>query len=1105
MLSRHYIFTVAKYEMLTLSRSWFFRIFAILVLLIVTGFDIAAFTTVGDAPWFIRAIGSGLPYSSMIFLNAGQAVVAVFLASEFLKQDQKNDTVEVIYVRPMTNGDYIIGKSLGILALFMILNLVVLFINAIFSFIHPDLIHDWVAFAVYPILISIPTLVFILGLSYLLMILIKNQAVTFIFLLGYIALSLFYLNQKFYHIFDYITYHVPLFRSGIAGFANTDYLLEHRGMYFFLGLSFIFFSGFKLKRLPQSRKDSILFLSLAIIFFLSATFLSTRVIKHMTLRQEVQQNIHAMNEAYEKHPFLDIKNYKLNINHLGSEIEVTTDIKAKNENQKVIDTIVLTLNPGFRVNEIAVNNNKTDFIQKHQLLLIPHSVEKNEDVFINVKYKGVVDENACYPHLPISDYEMSFQLDIFRAQKRYAFIEPNLVCLTGDVNWYPVSGITYYPNNPVFKNTDFANYTLKVTTSDSLSCISQGQVKVNQNNWEFTNTHDLSNISLNIGKYNKNSITVDSVEFSLYTYPGHNYLRNYTNEIGDTLATVIREIKNEYESKLNRTYPFHKLDFVEVPLQFYAERTVNTISRGFAQPQIMLLPERALTMQNADFNDRLKRTEDRMKDENEVLTEKEKQVRILKYFLERNFAGGDEGWWQFDESIGKNVYSVFPQYFTFVNHIKSEKYPVFNLALEAHLKELVSDPSRNNRNFWEGLSMDERTNLAIEGMSFKEFLLSHERDEIYQNTLQSKGHFLFEIIKIQLGEDGLTELLEKMFEADKFSITELSNFEDIISSSYNYELKPAIDQWYNGKKQPGYLVTGVEGYKVLENDRTYYQVRLSISNPEEVDGAVTINMMLGERESGRRYYYGLDNGDEGYDFAESVFVPAKTTQDIGLVFYEEPQQLLINTRISKNIPSLLSIDFDEFELRRKTHTRDTIVKKLFSEQRPYGEYIVDNEDEGFSFEQSDNDSYLRKWLNINNEEEKYSMIRYWRPPGKWRGVTQTNFYGKYVRSAMYTKSGEGDRLAIWHAPLKDNGTYDVYYHVGKYKNRWRKKEQRSKYNFTIYHAEGQEEMSIDVKDAEEGWNYLGTYFFTEDDARVDLTNEAEGDMVFADAVKWVKQ
>jgi len=39
---------------------------------------------------------------------------------------------------------------------------------------------------------------------------------------------------------------------------------------------------------------------------------------------------------------------------------------------------------------------------------------------------------------------------------------------------------------------------------------------------------------------------------------------------------------------------------------------------------------------------------------------------------------------------------------------------------------------------------------------------------------------------------------------------------------------------------------------------------------------------------------------------------------------------------------------------------------------------------------------------------------------------------------------------------------------------------------------------------ESGWNYLGTFHISSPETKVVLTNKSTGDMVFADAVKWVK-
>ena len=81
------------------------------------------------------------------------------------------------------------------------------------------------------------------------MLLLKNQALTFILLLGYIGLTLFYIQDKFYYLFDYMVYNLPLFKSTIVGFSNLELILNHRAIYFFAGLGFIFFTIFLFKPL----------------------------------------------------------------------------------------------------------------------------------------------------------------------------------------------------------------------------------------------------------------------------------------------------------------------------------------------------------------------------------------------------------------------------------------------------------------------------------------------------------------------------------------------------------------------------------------------------------------------------------------------------------------------------------------------------------------------------------------------------------------------------------------------------------------------------------------------------------------------------------------
>ena len=170
------------------------------------------------------------------------------------------------------------------------------------------------------------------------------------------------------------------------------------------------------------------------------------------------------------------------------------------------------------------------------------------------------------------------------------------------------------------------------------------------------------------------------------------------------------------------------------------------------------------------------------------------------------------------------------------------------------------------------------------------------------------------------------------------------------------------------------------------------------------------------------------------------------------------------------------------------------------------EIIVDNEDPEFEVTNNRKESFLEKWIIKEDEgAQKYNGMNYWRPPTSWTAITNSDFYGEYVRSGYYIKGGDGSQMAKWHVPVKKPGYYDVYYHL--YKSRGFQdvgETEKGEYHFTIYADDGPEEQSLDVQNADEGWNHLGSFYFSSDTALVELINKTASRMVFADAVKLVE-
>ncbi|MEZ4999327.1 MAG: hypothetical protein R2744_01085 [Bacteroidales bacterium] len=325
MISFNYLKTVARYEAKTLRRSWLFRLFSFGALFILGIFNIGAFSPVGDQDWESLAIPATLPPLNLYMLNIAQALVIVFLASDFLKRDKKLDTNEVLYTRPMSNFEYIIGKTAGILRLFLGLNIIILLYCLVINLTAKGTPVDILSYFSHLLIISVPTLIFSLGLAYILMTIIRNQAITFLLLLGFAALNMFYLWFRADSIFDYMLFGLPVFKSEIIGYDNLAMIIAQRVLYTSLGVAFIMITILLFKRLPQSRPHAVLTVILLVVSLVSAGYSGITYYNNFASGKRLKQVTLETNSRYENEPFVTITGSRIELSHDGSSISGNCD------------------------------------------------------------------------------------------------------------------------------------------------------------------------------------------------------------------------------------------------------------------------------------------------------------------------------------------------------------------------------------------------------------------------------------------------------------------------------------------------------------------------------------------------------------------------------------------------------------------------------------------------------------------------------------------------------------------------------------------------------------------------------------------------------------
>jgi hypothetical protein len=1147
MLFLHNIRTVAKYEAKTLRRSWFFRLFSIGALLIFTILNIGFFSPIGDEDWEMVSISSSVPLINLYLLNIGQSIVVIFLAADFLKRDKKLDTNEVLYTRSMSNFEYVTGKTWGILRLFLGLNIVILSIGMLMNIISKSLSIDIMSYISYLLIISVPTLVFSLGLAFLLMSVIRNQAITFLILLGLAALNMFWLWFRMGSIFDYMAFGLPVFKSGMIGFDDPGFIINQRLLYFCLGTSFVLATILLFKRLPQSKPHRSMTIVLLSIFLAGAGNCGLNVYMAWKGSINFKRQVIGTNRIFENKNFASVTEASIEFIHKGESFDASADIKLVNDNSVSLGQYLFSLNPSLNVFKVTSAGKELKFSRTNQIIEIDPGrlLKPGEGDSLRIEYSGTINESFCYPNYNDDIKKTPYRIAIMNVNKRQAFLTEKYVLLTPETYWYPVAGLNYYPSNPARIKLDFTRYSLRIKTESGLTAVSQGRMKTDGEYNTFKSENPLTGLTLAMGNYLSDTLRVDSVEYISYFFPGHDYYKKDLSEIRDTLPNLISGIMRELETNFSTRYPFKTLSLLEVPVQFYSYPRKNTQTRAEVQPSMVLLPEKLSTIENAGFNKRFNRQKKRMARNNQVITDKELQVRLFNEFIRNVFISGEN--YEFVNGVPTNEplrYRLGPSFYFFKNNFYSSDYPVINALFESHLQHLTQQEEKNG--FMEGLgalSDNDKANLILKGTCFRDLLARNPSGDTLRIVLSVKGDWLFNYLRSKAGLEEFKPWFSDYINSNNFKKIDILKFNEDIKAKFGFEFYPSLDGWFNGKEQPGFLFTDLMATEIIVGDRSRYQVTFTVSNPEPVAGLFNISfrlsgegqsllsqkIMLEARSQGGGGKYSISTQGRGMDASDItriVLLGPNEAKRIGIILDAEPRDMMINTLYAKNIPGEINLQFNEIVISNrnvKEFSGEELLSGLpvFTEQ---SDIIVDNEDPGFVSNGQNTISPLKKLLGIQNKSrDNYMQISEWITPEHWQPVVLTTYYGKYIRSAVYTRAGMGDKSVTWYAIIKDPGYYEVYTYIGKTTSRMRVKSENDRadenntddnqkgdnnykdMHYKVYHDEGVDDITLDYQNADGGWNSLGRFYISTDTAKVVLTNKSSGKIVIGDAVKWVRQ
>ncbi len=1109
MMSIRTILTISAYEGKVLWRNWFFRIVALLGVGSLTIFNLAVFSEIDTPAWRDLANGWMLPFANLILISIPQAAAVVFLATGMIKKDKKLDTNEVFFVRPITNLDYVLGKALALFKLFFLLNLVLLCLPLIVGLTNPLATVKPAAFLIYPALTSIPSIVFTTGIAFLLVTLIRNQPISIVLLIGVAGVQVIYYFDKFSNILDFTSFRLPMLASEVSGFVDIEFILWQRAFYFVSGIAFLFVTAFLLERLSGHKATHRATALVGLLLLVASSFIMLHLWNMRQSPIELREEMIAINGKWTSVPNVDVASHAIALEWSGDEIISTSEMQVLNNTGGVLDTIYFTLNPGLTVDALSINGNPAEFSRDRHIVFVSKGIDIKPDqqTSIQIKYHGPVMQSVA--HLEVDDkrYEMANNFIMFSLPKKYAYLEDDYVLLTRDVLWYPDTQVGYNRKSASKERGAFIDFELTVKAPEGTRPVSQGEVTATDDVYKFKPEYPLPQISLVIGEYQKKEITVDSVVYSVFHYPENDFFVRQLDQLGDTLSYLITDIVNEYKDAQKLSYPFKRLQFVEVPLQFTAYNKIYESHQAYLQPETVFLPEEGGGISQFDFRRRMRDMNRQAAKSNQVLTEKQKQANVFNDLIRNVFTKQIGSRWVYEASdFDRPDYSIFPNYYDFNSGIVSPDWSLLNRSIATYLrtdKQVQNDYSRSIN----GISFTEECNTLMRTSPITRILTEAEFSKI-SKSVTLKSQYLFSYLGQVVGENRLKAFLYDWVNTHQHRLTRYAMFRQAMLDKFHIDIDPIIREVYSKTSQPAFEILDVQKYEVMDGDRKRYQVLIRAKNTGDSDGVLEVKFN-NRSESDEDYYYKVNEEAEEQVPGELSVIKQGETKLFGFVRDEKPTDITINTLISRNIPSVISVPMGTMTRRDGGILFDG--ERVIDQEERSNQYevIVDNEDPGFSHFSPIKPTILKAWLDSRNEADQKYFGSWSRSYSKWLATTGSDFYGRVIRSAHFTGSGDGEKIATWTPTLDEEGFYDVYvYMKGKNQNEYVGRDGDSKqfeYHYIVHNGDGTDNLKYNITNAQPGWNYLGSYYFNKTGGSVSLTDECELRTVYADAVKFVKQ
>lgn len=1082
---------IASYERKIIRRHLSFWIFLICIVFGIAG--VQWYLQVDSPVWAESALSATVPYMNAWFFNLLQSLLVIFVGVEFVWRDRRLGTNGTFLSRSETNVEYMFGKIWGVMKLCLLLNLVSIGIAIMIHLLFMETVaFNPLLYLFYLFTLTFPALVFVFGISLFAAMLIRNYYLALLLLMiGFIG-SYFATPWVLYGTFDPWARSLPLLFSDAIGFANIGILLLHRLAYFFCGIGLIFLSVLLMKRMDDRRSVFRKVLGiLASGFILLGIFAGTLYLNTYLDINQRRVRFRIAQEKYAKSDRVQVVRNRMVYKQSGDRLHVESFLLLVNKSKQPIDSPILYLNPGLSIVSLTSEGQELFYNREGHVVVIKRRMECGEELPLRVEYEGIIDEAICYLELPDEEYHDTrmgilplsadplgnmpkTRHELYSNGGRFAHVGNKYTILLPECLWYLSAVPPVNLQIPSMKDFDFTDYRLEVEGQESKTVISQGSMKKNEKGISYSNDHPLPRLSLCIGDYEQKTITVDSLSFGVYYFPGHDFWTEGYNLSPDSSRLLMSYHLGVLERQTGNSLPVNRLSIVEMPLNFRPYLRQGQLGSNFVQPELVFFPEKLFTESYRSIKDILKLLKTKRSLDSEV-----EGVALRSNVLNRFF---------------EPIYNIMPMYQEFRTTIYSDKFPcigdlIYEIRFSGQSKDHLSlNEKVKTIQYWDGRSL--RGALMDRDNPVEYIMLKKKREHI-NSLIATRVEMMY-----------MWDFIEDFVKCHPFQRVDFDVFAREFKDQFNVNIDSLLERYYADDRLPTLFVQDLK----MESYNGIPLGSCKVYNPSNIDGVLRVDGYDQKLRRQRPNYF---------------LIPAKSCKEIRVRNYTIPN-FAVELGLCCNLPDKISIIFNDREETEKDWEgiRD-VDSSTF--RLPLNEIIVDNEDVGFRLVKKDK---RKKWGERFLKEQEYQGME--NVGDEWILSISSSSYGYKIKSAYCKKAGMGEEYAEWMVKIKEPGKYRVAVHVPEYlyaiylgsflKN--------ARLYYQVFSEEGDIYVELDLNEEAPGWIELGTYEFSEGNYFVRLSDKGGTDlqpviktgmlkvkgnsnitcsqMIIADAVKWVK-